>query len=330
MTTKSLNLLKIMAFNQQHIEPDYLATYLHFLLNPSEHDLGCRYLYSFLKQIQRTLRGESFFVEILTKLKIQVESQSQRLPDQFSIDSKLDFDGIPLDLLITDSNFSVLVEIQSTDYQNSRLEDSYKHFIRHHPLKAGHRILCLAIGRHNYLPNKFNESLRHVDRLSFLGFDGQEDTEPSIQASIINVLSTYGYDINNNTDSHNSDYPPGILLLKDFSQFISNNMKGYGFPLNPDHIQGITYINNSQLFKKSDGYVYIPNGISGLLRMRPEHIETFKFGFIQTQQRSSGWLSVKKVNSYLKWFLSEYGSDTKAIISRRTKKRYKRGKCSKY
>ena len=331
MATKSLNLLKVMAFNQRQIEPDYLATYIHFLLEPSEHGLGCRFLHSFLQQIQRTLKGESFFGEILAELKTHVETKTNKLPDQISIASKLDFDGLPLDLLISDDKFSVLVEIQSDNSRNSRLQDIYKHFIRHHALKVGHRILCVAIGRDNNLPTNFKDNVRQVDRVTFIRFDEQDDEKPSIQTGIINIFHSYGYNFKDDTKQvKDPGYPPGVLLLEDFSQFIKSNMQGYGFQLNPDSVQGVTYINSSQLLKNSDGFVYIPNGLSGLLRMRREHIETFQFGFVTHQRTARGWLSVKRVKSYLKWFLSESGNDTKAIISRRTKKRYKRGKCSKY
>ena len=327
----TLNLLKIMAFNQRHIEPDDLALYLHFLLVPGEHQLGCRFLYSLLQQVQRTLKGESFFGETLMELKTQYETEAAKLPDHLSISSRLDFDGIPLDLLITDNRLSVLIEIQSTDSRNSRLKDSYKHFIRHFPLKAGHRILCLVIGTENHPTNDFTNDLRQVDKFTFIGFDGQSDSTPSLKASITNIFHRYAYDSNSNrADIGNSDYPNGLKLLKDLSQFISSNMHGYGVHLNPNDIPGISYINSSQLMKKSKGFVYIPNGLSGLLRMRHEHIETFQFGFILDQQNTNGWISLKKVKSYLKWFLSASASDTKAIISRRTKKRYKRGKCSKY
>ncbi|MEE2923390.1 MAG: hypothetical protein VX619_01305 [bacterium] len=331
MASKSLNILKIMAFNQRQIEPDYLATYIHFLLEPSEHGLGCRFLHSFLQQIQRTLKGESFFGEILAELKTHVETKTNKLPDQISIFSKLDFDGLPLDLLISGDKFSVLIEIQTDKSRNSRLQDIYRHFIRHHALKVGHRIVCVAVGRDNYLPANFKDNLRQVDRVTFIRFDDQDDAKPSIQAGIINIFHKYGYNFKDDIKHvKDPDYPPGVVLLEDFSQFIKSNMQGYGFQLNPDTVEGITYINSSQLLKKSDGFVYIPNGLSGLLRMRPEHIETFQFGFITHQHTARGWLSVKRVKFYLKWFLSESGNDSKAIISRRTKKRYRRGKCSKY
>ena len=327
----TLNLLKIMAFNQRHIEPDDLALYLHFLFVPGEHQLGCRFLYSFLQQVQRTLKGESFLGETLMELKTQYEIEAAKLPDHISIASRLEFDGIPLDLLITDNRLSVLIEIQSTDSRNSRLKDSYKHFIRHFPLKAGHRILCLVIGAENHPSYDFTDDLRQVDRFTFIEFDGQSDSTPSLRSSIINIFQRYGYGSNSNrVDINTSDYPFGLKLLEDLSQFISSNMHGYGVHLNPNDIPGITYVSSSQLMKKSEGYVYIPNGLSGLLRMRHEHIETFQFGFILNQQNTNGWLSVKRVNSYLKWFLSASASDTRAMISRRTKKRYRRGKCSKY
>lgn len=331
IASMTLNLLKIMSFNQRHIEPSQLAVYLHFLLVPGEHELGCRFLSSFLQQIQRTLKGESFFGDILAELKILIDTKSSKLPDHISIASKLDFDGIPLDLLITDNRFSILIEIQANGSEGSRLHENYQYFIRHFPIKAGHRILCVVIGRENHPSDNFMKDLRQVDRLTFMGFDEQADSTPSLKTSLINIFHRYGYDFNDNiVDTKNSDYPPGLKLLQDLSQFISSNMQGYGYHLNPNDIPGITYINSSQLMKKSEGYVYITNGLSGLLRMRHEQIETFQFGFVVNQQNTSGWLSVKRVNSYLKWFLSSSGSDSKAIISRRTKKRYRRGKCSKY
>ena len=63
MASKSLNILKIMAFNQKANRTLLPTTYIHFLLEPSEHGLGCRFLHSFLQQIQRTLKGESFSVK---------------------------------------------------------------------------------------------------------------------------------------------------------------------------------------------------------------------------------------------------------------------------
>ena len=327
----NLNLLKIMAFNQRYIEPAYLANYLHFLLVPSEHQLGLRFLYSFLQQIQRVLKGESFFGETLSELKIQLESKTLKLPDNISIASQLDFDGIPLDLLITSNRFSILIEVQSNNSKNSRLQDSYNHFIRHFPLKAGHRILCLAIGREYCLSHDFTNSVRQVDRVAFMEFDGKVDSSPSLNTSITNIFHTYGYNFNSDqANSKDAVFPPGLSLLEDLSQFISSDMQGYGFHVNPDDIPGIIYINSTQLMKKSEGYVYIPNGLSGLLRMRQEHIDTFQFGFIINRQSTSGWLSVKRVNAYLKWFMQTSNSDTKAIISRRTKKSYRRGKCRKY
>ncbi len=331
MANTSLNALKIIAFNQRNIEPNILATYLHFLMVPGEHELGCIYLHSFLQQVQRTLQGESFFARTLQNLSGHIDSKFTGLPDNLSIASRLDLEGVPLDLLITNDRHSLLIEIQSANSQSSRLQEAYKNFIRHHPLKAGHRILCLIIGPENYTSNNWKMPLRQMDRFSSLRFDGIEDTEPCIQSSILNIFQKHGYSIDDdkNENSH-SKYPAGFLLLEDLYHFISSDLKGYGIELDPDNIEGVIYLNSSQLEKKADGYVYIPNGLSGLLRMRSEHIETYKFAFTSNKLSAPGWLSVKRVNSYLKWFLAQSGSDTKAIISRRTRKRYQRGKCTKF
>lgn len=320
-----------MAFNQRDIEPDILATYLHFLMVPGEHELGCLYLYSFLQQVQRTLQTESFLARTLQNISGHIDSKFAGLPDNLSIASKLDLEGVPLELLISNDRHSLLIEIQSANSQSSRLQEAYKNYIRHHPLKAGHRILCLVIGPENYETNNWSIPLRQIDRFSSIRFDGMKDAEPCIKSSIINIFQKYGYLIDDDKNQNsNSKYPAGFLLLEDLYHFISSDLKGYGVEIDPHSIQGVIYLNSSQLEKKSDGYVYIPNGLSGLLRMPSEHIETYKFAFTSNKLSAPGWLSVKRVNSYLKWFLSQSGSDTKAIISRRTRKRYQRGKCTKF
>ena len=331
MANTSLNSLKVMAFNRRDIEPDILATYLHFLLEPGEHQLGCLYLYSFLQQIQRTLRGEPFLTETLRKIREHLDSSSRGLPDKISIASKLDVEGVPLDLLITNDQYTLLIEIHSGNSQSSRLLEAYKNFIRLHPLKAGHRILCVIIGRENLITNNWKKALRQVDKLSFIRFHETQDSLPSIQTSILNVFQKYAYNTNDNINQGSGlKYPLGFSVLKDLSEFISNDLQGYGSQLLPEDLQGITYVNCFELGKQSGGYVYIQNGLSGLLRMRPEYIEMNKFAFSRDHLNAPGWLSVKRVNSYLKWFLSQSLNDTRAIISRRTKKRYQRGKCRKF
>lgn len=302
-----MNLYKVLAFNGVPISTEIIATSLHFLWEPGEHKLGYGFLLSTLEGLNQILPNPDLLTNAITELKNHINSENGAQDSSaFEILSRLKIEEIPIDLVIKFHEVIIIIEICTRKSDNDKLESGYLKFIDNNPFNSNQKIICCKIGvDQNTDYNSWSDILRTDDQIVFLPLKHPDSSINTLNAFIFNFFRTFDC-IPGVSFRHTARQRPlGLMLLNNLWEFFEDDLQGYGHGEDISKMKGISFINSIELENKNHGYVYFRNGFSGLLRLHPDQIHVYQFAYISIRPNSHGWVEIKRVQAYLKWFLNK-------------------------
>lgn len=298
-----MNLLRVLAFNGQNISSEILASYLHFLLEPNEHNLDYQFLHSFLTVIDQKLNHHEDLLKVLNVL--DNDAQNHNTLTNVDTLSGIKLEGTTIDLIIKCPKITILCDIQTSKSRPDKLIDGYLKFIQNNPFNSDDNLVCCTINDQESIDRDFwNQIMRSQDRHICIPYQHPDPAIPSLNKIIFHLFRVHGLTPGKTIREEVLDAFPGFKLLNDLWDFIDNNFQGYGFMDDVSKVKGVSLLNSIQLESKREGFVYFHNGISGLMRLYKEQILTYQFPYIVNRPNSHGWIEINKVQSYLKWFMS--------------------------
>ncbi|MCJ8345109.1 hypothetical protein MJH12_06185 [bacterium] len=129
---------------------------------------------------------------------------------------------------------------------------------------------------------------------------GWQPSEKSVYNAIHMISDYFVEDLDPETQS----------ILSIFDEYLSSHMIGYqedqySFLYGSEMIP-IRQLRIKEIMHLSNGWVKIPNGLSGLLRMRPEHLEVYNFSYTANcMQRKRFWIEIDVLKEFVHWYLNE-------------------------
>lgn len=300
-----MNLLRVLAFNGQNISSDAFASYLHFLLEPNEHNLEYQFLHNFLELINQKLNNDAQIQETLHELDSYAKTRGINTIHNVDTLSRVTLENVTIDLIIKCPKVTILVDIKTSKTKSSEFIEGYLNFIDNNPFDSNNRLICCTIDSQESINKEsWNEVLRSMDCHIYIPFQHPDPAIPSLNKAIFNLFRIHGLIPGKSLSKEITDSYPGFKLLNDLWDFIDNNFQGYGFVDDVSKIRGVLLLNSVELESKIHGFIHFRNGISGLMRLHKEQILTYQFPYIANRPNSHGWIEVSRVQSYLKWFLS--------------------------
>lgn len=299
-----MNILKLFSTTQKGLPGDYLLALYAWLLNPKmDHGLNIVALNSFLKQLRLEHTDlvelaqdlEDFPYKFLPTIDIQMQK----------VLSPNSTNSIIADLVISiDSwNFIVLNTIDlGQSYDRSWLTSVYQAAKQHFDNQKVGLILLTQSGKLRQKHPAFT-SYNEVQMTCHHDFKcvmGWEPSEKSIYNALQTIRDYFVEDLLESTE----------LILQSFDEYLSQRMSGY-----QDETYSFLYGNETisirqlrikEIMNINNGWVKIPNGLSGMLRMRPEHLEVYNFSYtVVCMQRKRFWIEIDVLKEFVQWFLYE-------------------------
>ncbi|PCJ17331.1 MAG: hypothetical protein COB02_13985 [Candidatus Cloacimonadota bacterium] len=299
-----MNLLKLLSTTQKGFPGDYLLALYSWLLNPKmDHGLNCVPLASFIRQIQSEHTEllelvqdlEDFPYRFLPNINIQMHKIiNPDSPNPVMVD---------LNIQVGSWNFIILNTIDlGQNYDRTWLKGVYQagksHFKEH---KIG-LILLTQVGLLHYkhpAKSSYNE-LNMISHHDFKAIMGWEPSEKSIYNSIQTIADYFVNELPVSTQS--------VLFM--FDEYLAHHMIGYqedkySFLYGSEKIP-VRQLRIKEILHLSNGWVKIPNGLSGMLRMRPEHLEVYNFSYtVNCMQRKRFWIEIDVLKEFVQWYLDE-------------------------
>jgi hypothetical protein len=297
-----MNILKLFSTTQKGLPGDYLLALYAWLLNPKmDHGLNIVALNSFLKQLRyehTELPELAQDIEDFPKKFLHtIEIQMQKVLSPNSTNS------IIADLVISIDTWSFVV-LNTIDlgqsYDRSWLTSIYQAAKQHFKgQKLGMIILTQSgkLGQKHPAFISYSE-IQMTDHHDFKCVMGWEPAEKSVYNAIQAIRDYFVEDLIESTEQ----------ILQTFDEYLSQRMSGYqgeeySFLYGNETIP-IRQLRIKEIMNIPNGWVKIPNGLSGMLRMRPEHLEVYNFSYTTTcMQRKRFWIEIDVLKEFVQWFL---------------------------
>jgi len=317
-----MNIFKVFASAKKGFQEEYASAIITWLLNPNmEHGLGYSFLTKFMEEIAKyEVAFESITKKLSSKLRIEHEHQVQWSSFlEYSVDTAF----IDIVLIIDDWIFSIENKIRNESVTNlnqlalqydglkktigTRYDNQYKIAV----------IFLVPAASDGTLSPNIEYALENIqtsgdDFKMIVTWQKSEGDFPSISNIIESLLKDEW--------SGNIDPIPEYTrhTLKALNHFISNDFTGYEYERSASTYTGENPLtearhNISILWKKTEGFVGVQNGIGGLLRrMTTEQIKTHSFQYTTADMSNKpGWLEISLFNKITKWLLNNEEVDIK-------------------
>ena len=316
-----MNIFKVLASGRKSFQEETASAIIAWFMNPEmEHGLGYLFLSKLLKEISIDAGNHHELKQLATELVPKLRADESAIDVRCNLEFNVGKAFIDIVFEIKDWILAIENKIYSKSATEGQLAAQYEGLKKiaenddDQRIPKDHKICMVYLvpfdnsGAEDAVlddvaENIFNGlSCKDPDIKAIVTWQSNGILKPSIAAIIGQILEEESRGIIDPISEYTRH------TLKALNSFISNRFKGYEFNrgkqasgLNKatEHRYSVNELKGMQ-----GGFVGVKGGVSGLLKMKPEKIQSSRFQYSsQDMSHESNWIDLKAFNQLIEWHL---------------------------